>query len=47
MPISNATVELMSVRSKAFVLFVRFFFVYYWDIDEKEDLCQIEQKMEQ
>lgn len=24
-----------------------FFFVYYWDIDEKEDLCQIEQKMEQ
>lgn len=26
--ISNATVELMSVRNKAFV------FVYYWDIDE-------------
>lgn len=41
MPISNATVELMSVKNKAFV------FVYYWDIDEKEDLCQIEQKMEQ
>lgn len=41
MPISNATVELMSVRNKAFI------FVYYWDIDEKEDLCQIEQKMEQ